>query len=296
MNADRRMRIACNRYFIYAMLLCAFMAWMAGIMFCDGEIGVGIGCAIFALFLLAVPILVMPFCYRFDTEGVTLCYLFVPNERYLWKNIRAIEVDYDRRGATTFRLEAKPEGKCRFYMEGKLHKNRRTKRLLETYWDGTITGCFFEGLHNWWCRRKKKKENEIRQHIADEVIPMERAVRAEARSALALHGAQAGQMGLKLRIKFCYTTKELEELNSRPDRDYAYTVLVELCRPGETDESRIITTSADLLHVRLGKTAYRGVKDDDALPDLRQELADVLEEVRRNGIDACCVDIEEVNE
>ena len=171
-------------------------------------------------------------------------------------------------------------------MDGKIHKNRRTKRLLETYWDGTVSGYFFEGLRKWWQSRREKRENEIRQHRTDEVVPMERAVRAETRSALALCAAQAAQLGLKLRIKFYYETEDQEEVHSRPRGNYVYTALVELCRPGETDESKIIATSAGLFHVRLGKTAYRGVKEDAALYDLRQEVSEMLEEVRKNGFEA----------
>lgn len=289
-------RFACNRFFFCAMLCGAVTAWMSGETFSDGEIGIGIGFAVFALIFFAVPGLLMPFGYRFDQKGVTLCYLFVPNERYLWKKIRAIEVDYDHRSPTAFKLEGQPEGKHLFYMDGKIHKTRRTKRLLETYWDGTITGYFFEGLHNWWHKRRKKRENEIRQHLTDEVAPMERAVRAETRSALALYDAQADQLGLKLRIKFLYITDEFDELKDRPHENYTYTVLTELCRPGESDENKIITVSADLLHVRLGRTSYRGVRDEDALTELQQELTEVLEEVRKTGMDAYCADMEEMDE
>ena len=82
----------------------------------------------------------------------------------------------------------------------------------------------------------------------------------------------------------------VEEVNSRPQGSYVYCALIELCRPGETDESKIIATSAALLHVRLGKNSYRGVKDDEALTNLRQELSELLEEVRKNGFDAYCAE------
>lgn len=290
MNPDKRTRFACNRFLIYGMLLGGFLAWMAVSFIHEGAIGAGIGSGAVALGVIIIVLLLMPWGYRFDQKGITICYLFLPSERYLWRNIRSIEVFYERRGPATFRLEGRLEGKERFYMDGKIHKNRRTKRLLETYWDGTITGYFFEDLRKWWQKRKNKKENEINRHRTDEVVPMERTVRAETRSALALCDAQASQLGLKLRIKFYYETEDLEEVNSRPQGDYVYSALIELCRPGETDESKIITISAGLLHVRLGKTAYRGVKDDDALMNLRDELTQMLEEVRKNGFDAYCAD------
>lgn len=290
MNSDKRVQLACNRFLIYGMFLGGFFAWMAVVFIQEGAIGAGIGSAVVALGVIVIVLLLMPWGYRFDQKGITICYLLLPSERYLWRNIRSIEVFYERRGPATFKLEGRLEGKSRFYMDGKICKNRRTKHLLETYWDGTITGYFFEDLHKWWQKRKNKKENEINRHRTDEVVPMERTVRAETRSALALCDAQASQLGLKLRIKFYYETEDMEEVNSRPQGDYVYSALIELCRPGETDESKMITTSAGVLHVRLGKTAYRGVKDDDALMNLRDELAQMLEEVRKNGFDAYCAD------
>lgn len=288
MNPDGRTQLACNRFLIYGMLLGGFLAWMAVSFIQEDAIGAGIGSGAVALGVIVIALLMMPWGYRFDQKGITICYLFLPSERYLWRNIRSIEVFYERRGPATFRLEGRLEGKERFYMDGKIHKNRRTKRLLETYWDGTITGYYFEDLRRWWQKRKKKQQKEILQHRTDEVVPMEREVRAETRTALALCDAQAAQLGLKLRIKFYYETEDLEERNSRPQGNYDYAALIELCRPGETDESKIITTSAGVLHVRLGKTAYRGVKDADALRGLQEELTQMLEQVRKNGFDACC--------
>ena len=288
MNSDKRVRFACNRFWIYGMLLGGFLAWMAVSFIQEDAIGAGIGSGAVALGVIIIVLLMMPRGYRFDQKGITICYLFLPSERYLWRNIRSIEVFYERRGPATFRLEGRLEGKERFYMDGKIHKNRRTKRLLETYWDGTITGYFFEDLRKWWQKRKKKQQKEILQHRTDEVVPMEREVRAETRTTLALCDAQAAQLGLKLRIKFYYETEDMEEINSRPQGNYVYTALIELCRPGETNESKIVTTSAGLLHVRLGKAAYRGVKDADALRTLREELTQMLEEVRKIGFDVYC--------
>lgn len=290
MNTDKRVRIACNRFLIYGMLLAGFLAWMAVAFIQEDAIGAGIGSGVVALGMIVIVPLLVPWGYRFDQKGITICYLFLPSERYLWRNIRSIEVFYERRGPATFRLEGRLEDKERFYMDGKIHKNRRTKRLLETYWDGTITGYFFEDLRKWWQKRKKKQEHEINRHRTDEVVPMEREVRGETRTALAQCDAQAAQLGLKLRMKFYYETEDMEEVNSRPQGNYVYSVLIELCRPGETDESKRIVTGTELLHVRLGKTAYRGVKDDEALRDLREELIQVLEEVRKIGFDAYCAD------
>lgn len=289
----KKTKIACNWLPILLILCGAFLGLMSYGMFSYGEIGMGIGCAVCALAFVAGPLIFMPIYYRFDGEGLTFCYLIFPNEQYLWKKIREIEVRYEPKSPTSFRLTARPEGKKRFYMDGKVIKTLRTKRLLEQYWDGTITGYMFEDVRNWFRKRRQKKEMQVRQHLTDEVVAMERQAREEARSVLALYESMASQMGLELKTKYCYIDEQFEESNSRPQSNYTYTVLVELSQPKETDENRIIFTCGDLLHVRLGRTAYRGVRDEDALPELRLELDEMFKEVRQKGLEVYLQELED---
>lgn len=287
MNTSIR-RIAINRYIPYALILGIFFSWMGIEMLADGETAAGIVSLIIALICIVGAPILLPIYYSFDPKGVTFCYLFLPKERYLWSKIQSITVSCERRSPNAFELEGKSEGKKHFYMDGKIPRNRRTKKLLEAYWDGTITGYPFEDLRNWWNGHKEEQGRRIQQYITDEVVPMERDARAQARTTLELYEARAAQLGLKLRIKFCYTTEDLDEQNTRPEGNYTYTVLTELYRPDQTDENKIIIAGADLLHVRLGKNAYRGVPDEDALTELRQELDEILQEVQKHGLDAYC--------
>ncbi len=288
----QKTRIAFNWIYLLFILVTGFLIETGMLFFSEGDKdGVLIGAI-----LLTIPALLlvsMPAFYRFDAEGLTMWYLFLPNERYLWKNICAIEVMYPSRGFSHFKLYAEPEGKQRFYMQGEVMKSRRAKRLLEEYWDGKIEGFIFEGLRDWIRNRGKKPEKKPRPYFTDEVVLMERQARGEAREVLEQYEALAGQMDLELRTKYCYTDKELEETNSRPQSSYEYTVLVELSRPGETADDKVIITSADLLHVRLGRAAYRGVKDEDALPDLKLELDELFEEVRQKGLEAYLQEFEQ---
>lgn len=281
----KKTRIACNWIYLLFILSAGFLIETGMLFISEGDTDGGLIGAI----LLLIPALLlvsMPAFYLFDAEGLTLWYLFLPNERYLWKNICAIKVMYPSRGFSHFKIYADPEGKQRFYMQGEVMKSHRAKRLLEKYWDGKIEGFFFEGLRDWIRNRGKKKEKKPRPYFTDEVVLMERQARGETREVLERYETLAGQMDLELRVKYCYTDPELEEINSRPQSNYEYTVLVELSRPGETADDKVIVSSADLLHVRLGRAAYRGVKDEDALPDLKLELDEVFEEVRQNGLDA----------
>ena len=281
----KKTRIAFNWMPILFYLCAAFMAMVARSFFSEGAIGEGILCVLFVLMFAGMTLVFCPVFYRFDGEGLTFVYLFFPNERYLWNKIREIEVDYASKGPTVFRIYADPEGKRRFYMKGEVYKTLRTNYLLKRYWDGTITGYFWEDVRNWFSKGRRKKEKPDRQYSTDEAVPMERQAREEARSALALYEAMATQMGLEIRTKYRYTDDEYVQTNSRPDSNYSYDVLIELSRPGETAEEQVVLISEELLHVRLGRSAYRGVKNEDAIPDLKLELDEMFKEIRLKGFD-----------
>lgn len=76
-----------DRLFIFAMLMCAFFVSGGVVMLNEGDIGVGVGFCFFGVLFAAVPAVLMPFGYVFDSDGITLWYFFLPNERYLWRNI-----------------------------------------------------------------------------------------------------------------------------------------------------------------------------------------------------------------
>ena len=142
-----------------------------------------------ALICIVPAAIFTPYCYAFDSKGVSLRYIFLPVECYLWKDIHAIEVEdiTTNSGRSTTILDVffahvscirgKNVGKIRFYMNGHIGKSFRTKHLLEKYWDGTITGYLLEDVKKWFHKRKTKKQSMIKVHVTDEIVPMERDVR-----------------------------------------------------------------------------------------------------------------------
>ena len=289
-------KVAINELIPFTFLAVIVCALFAAFGWQEGETGFFVGFVIVDLIIFA-NIIFRPLCYVFDDDGVTLCYLFFPKARYLWKNIHSITVKVDSGADTTiwdlflsdyFKLDGKVEGKHRFYMVGEIRKTVRTKRLLEKYWDGTITGYLFEDIKGWWGRRRAKKQRAVKQHLTEEIVPMEREARARARKVISDLSDRAALRGLELRAEYIYITNDCEELKSRPENGYTYTVLVEISYPGETDEHRIVCTSVDLLRVRLGKTAYRGVEVRDAISVLKESVMDALKEIETNGIEAYC--------
>lgn len=102
---------------------------------------VGIGYILWCTLTVAMP----PVGYFFDREGCTICYAFLPNERYRWSKIENIDIedDIDRSleslilnlllTSKVYILQGEPEGKKRFYMKGHVRKSKKTRRLLLKY-------------------------------------------------------------------------------------------------------------------------------------------------------------------
>ena len=294
----KRKQIALNKLFNFCMVLGLFFAWISIELFLEGGYAWGVGMSIVALLLIVLPAIFTPYCYAFDSEGVSLCYIFLPVERYLWKNIHAITVDDIHIGssihyglfeliyASVFRLEGRNEGPYRFYMHGHIRKTLRTKRLLEKYWDGTITGYLFEGIHRRINERKAKKKAEIKAHLTDEVVPMEQEVRTQTREWLKPYIAQARLYDLNLKAKYLFITKDFEELKARPKEGYTYTLVAEIARSYEKDENRTVEVSVDLVYVRLGKKSYRGVINPHLQEEFQLTIPDTLNDIYKNGIES----------
>lgn len=277
-----------------------FFAWGSIEFFIENDTAWSWGFGLVGLILIVLPAIFTPYCYAFDSEGVSLCYVFLPVERYLWKDIHAIEVEDIKLGtasrvtifdffyASVFSIKGTNVGESRFYMNGHIRKSFRTKRLLEKYWDGTITGYLFEDAKKWIDKRKAKKHSQIKAHLTDEVVAMEREIRAETRELLKPFIAQAKQYNLDIKEKYFYITGDFEELKSRPKEGYTYTLVAEISHFNETDQNRIVVVSVDLLYVRLGKTVYRGVKNKHIKEELEFTFSDVLNEINKNGIEVYC--------
>lgn len=296
----KRKQFALNKLFNLCMVVGLFSMWISIDFLKDNDKDLGITFGIAALLFIVLPAIFTPYCYAFDSEGISLCYVFLPVERYLWRNVREINVDwlhsasdsniFDGFFNSVFSIIGTNVGKTRFYMSGHIRKSFRTKHLLEKYWDGTITGYLFEDAKKWIDKRKAKKQSQIKAHLTDEVVPLEREARAETREWLKPFIAQAKQYNLGIKAKYLYITENFEELNSRPKEGYTYTLVAEISNLNETDENRIIVVSVDLLYVRLGKTAYRGVKNKHVKEELEFTFSDMLNKISKNGIEAYFTD------
>ena len=288
---NKKHTTAFNKLFLLFCLL--------GIVFVGGavalvmtELSLGILAAVIAATFLIVPMVLMPLCYRFDQEGVSLIYLFLPTERYLWQNLSAVTVHMESGHFggmifdSYFQLHGKVEGKALFYKEGRIRKSRRTHKLLEQYWQGKITGFYTSELKTLAQRKADAEQRASKEHITDEIVPLEREKRAEARRLLNPLVAEAEKLNLSLNFAFYFITPDLTEHTVRPPKDYHYTVVVSLCRPEESDDSRILTVDAELLHVRLHRKGYRGLSMDNSLKNLESILDNTLKKAQKNGFES----------
>jgi len=299
-NIKKKRQFALNKLFNFLIVVGMFLSWVSIEFLIDNDITWAVGLGLAALLFIIIPAIFTPYCYAFDSEGVSLCYVFLPVERYLWKDIHAIEVEdtsidtasnaniFEFFYANVFSIKGKNVGKSRFYMNGNIRKSFRTKYLLEKYWDGTITGYLFEDAKKWINKRRAKKQSQVKAHLTDEIVPMEREIRAETREWLKPFMAQAKQYNLDIKPKYLYITKDFDELNSRPKEEYTYTLVAEISHFNETDENRIVVVSVDLLYVRLGKIAYRGVENKHIKEEFEFTFSDVLNQINKNGIDVYC--------
>ena len=289
---NKRKQIALNKLFNTSVVLGVLCACISVELFSCEEIIWGVILAVAACLLILLPLIFTPCCYIFDSEGVSFCYILIPNERFLWKDIYAIEVEdinppyshmhsitLDFFYASVFCLKGSDSIKRRFFENVHIRKSFRTKKLLEKYWDGTITGYFFEDAKKWINKKRAKKQAYVNAHFTDEIVKMEREIRADAREWLKPILAQAKQNNLDVKLKYYYVTKDSKELKSRPQEGYTYSLDVEISHFNETDENKIIVVSADLLYVKLGKTAYRGIKNQKAKEELQIDFSDVLEKI-----------------
>lgn len=104
---------------------------------------------------------------------------------------------------------------------------------LKKYWDGAITGYLFEDTKKWINKRIKKKRTQRNAHLTDDIVALERAVRADTREYLKPFIEQAKQYELEIKTKYCYITKAFEELNSRPEEGYTYTLIADIANFNE---------------------------------------------------------------
>lgn len=277
-----------NKVYFFTIPLGLILGLISYSCFSEQTIGVGIGTAVIALLFLCIGPVLMPYQYRFDEEGVTICYLFISNDRYLWKNIHHISVE--TLGTRTsildlflkfYKIEGQSECKTSTLHEGTICKTFRSKRLFEKYWDGTIEGYWDVFKRD---GKKKAKNQPAKALLTEEVAAMERSIRATMRQFLITYETQVALFGMELRAENEYVTDDFDYLKSRPNERYTYCLNIEISCPGETDEEKIWCADVDLLQVRPGKKSFRGVENKNAQAELKEQLDDILREISSHAI------------
>lgn len=292
----KKAQYAINKLVLAFFLMGIILLMISMVAFGEGSIGIGIGMAFFGALFFIIPICFMPLYYRFDSDGVSLKYLFLSEERYLWKNVRSIHLTDDSTRTSifniffmVFQINGQVEGKHLRHMEGKIQKSIRTKHLIEKYWDGKVEGYLIDDIKDHINRRKAKKSIRSGKYSAETVSKDERYARESIREKIKPYVSRAATMDLELRYKFVYVTDDLEESNSRPKEKYEFTAMVEISRKSETNEDMILCADSALLTVKLGKNEYISSKRKGAYRDLTEQLDILFDEIEKTGFEAYCL-------
>ncbi len=282
----KRREIALNKLFNFCVFIGVLCIWMSIEALIDGEIIFAVITRIVGVLFIVLPATFTPFCYSFDKDGVSLCYFFLPVERYVWNSVAEIEINNSRVHSlrhsvldlfldflygNVFSIKSTNDIKPRFYMKGNIRKSFRTKHLIKKYWDGTITGSVFDDIKEWYNKRKTKKQKKIKAHFNDKIVPAERLARAKTREWI-----KPFVNGIDIKMKYFYNTKGLKYLKSRPKEDYTYIVVVEFISAGQPHENELVTNSVDLLKVKFNKRFYQGVENKTAEKEFRIVVSDLL--------------------
>lgn len=148
-NTDTKKKFALNKAF-NCLILTGIILFLFGFALIKwNETGFGFCFSFFGLFLFIVPLILVPCAYSFDSQGISIHYIFFQKERYLWKNIRTIKINKDYSYYHypilsllvygELKINGRIDGKERFYMQGIICRSLRTKKLLKKYWNGKIT-------------------------------------------------------------------------------------------------------------------------------------------------------------
>ena len=274
-------KFALNPMFMFG-LLSGFACLVIGILVLIAGKSTGLGALILALLFLLV-VWLTPACYVFDPDSVTCVYLFLTNERYLWKRISKIslETSSGRYQMKYYQIKGVPEGQPKRHMNGEIHKTFRTKRLLHLYWDGDI-----ENEKKPKSKRRLASKHATEQFDDKAVKALERDVRAKVRSALEPILDRAVENGFHPYVEYFYVIPNGDRLRSRPEQGYVYEALVTITEEGEEDSRKKVQVSEELIHVRKGRSGYVGVESEKGTEDLKWLLSDTLDTILQNGIEA----------
>ena len=238
-----------------------------------------------------------PLFYAFSSTGITLVYLILPNERYLWKDVESVDAGFIFENGRSFpifslpvyEITGTPDSNLYFYMNGYVCKTRRNKRLFEKYWGHEVNG-YYDDLKTSFKKHRAKRAKALaearRKQLEFDILPLERRARAQLRDTVKELTDQAQRGRLALRINYLYVTNKGQETHSRPDESYGYLACAEISRPGETNEHHILTKSVFLVSVHLGKRSVKGTLHQRAKELLYSAVNEALIEIAEKGIDA----------
>ncbi len=134
-------QIALNNH-IFAYSFAVFVGFLGASFGLETEEPFFIVFGILIILVFVFLLLISPTHYVFSNEGVVICHPFKRREAILWEDIRSINkygswFYHTSSGLTHYKIYYRHEKEV-IFLNGEICRSRRTKRLLQKYYKGTV--------------------------------------------------------------------------------------------------------------------------------------------------------------
>ncbi len=265
---------------VFIAVSCFFFAEMhfvGGVIFA----AIGIGCVV-ALFF-------KPYCYSFDRNGISICYLFGRSHSFAYESIDLV-ICQTKNGSNgnavhEYEISGTPEKAPASYMKSIVQKTKSTEKAMNYYMEEKTVDFTVPA-------KRKKGDGEDWERFGS---CLEDDMRANIDRYAEFHSSKLSPLGLELSHRYVYVKDEDEdyvEYEQKPEEACAYTVVFDVFETGETDPDRILPFEISLVEYDDSKKKRVSVSDV-AVMLMINCLDDMLEEIRNVGIDGYLNDTEE---
>ncbi|MBQ9084946.1 MAG: hypothetical protein IJY24_04740 [Clostridia bacterium] len=178
---------------------------------------ISVGCSL--LFLICA--LITPAIYRISSEGISIFYPPLTSERFLWKKVDSVHMEYDLTIPYLFDfliIDGEREDSPAFFKEGKIPYSARAVRIIQECFGKPVEGIIPDSVKGFSARQRAKLEYHSAPHIGE-------AQAAERQARRAVREALEGFDREGLKIDYFFGTRDGERA-TRPTIDYSYSLRI----------------------------------------------------------------------
>ncbi len=246
-----------------------------------------IAIAVIVIAMGAVMAVFTPYMYKFDSEGISFCYILGVKHRYLWK-----DVDFIICSTTTSRRSEHDE----YEIVGKPEKNHRVFKAKTIIKTKKIQACMVEyaqlkvtDLTAYYSRNDFKLSN---------FQTIESGLRAEIEKHISRYYAELSYLSLNLKYHYAYTLDDdinMTEYSEKPIGDSTYGIYLEICRHGETDKNKMVCYDISLIEFKEKKPNKFYIYVFSIVFSLKQ-FDEMIKEIKDLGFERCLEEYMEIED